>query len=105
MLVDYLLWVQRSERGSGYGEEPFWSNLYGLVLDEKKVKGLFPKALSKLRQYRKGYPALETVVSKYLAEAEQDWDISNDETSYYFALGMALERIFPGEKKEKKEGE
>ena len=44
-------------------------------------------------------------MSKYLAEAEQDWDISNDETSYYFALGMALERIFSGEKKEKKEGE
>jgi len=105
MLVDYLLWVQRSERGSGYGEEPFWSNLYGLVLDEKKIKGLFPKALSKLRQYRKGHSALETVVSKYLAEAEQDWNISNDETSYYFALGMTLRRLFSKNKEEKKEGE
>ena len=105
MLVDYLLWVQRSERGSGYGEEPFWSNLYGLILDEKKIKGLFPKALSKLRQYRKGYSALETVVSKYLAEAEQDWNISNDETSYYFALGMTLRRLFSKNKEEKKEEE
>lgn len=101
MLIDYLLWVQRSERGSGFGEEPFWSNMHGLVLDEKKVKGLFPKALGKLRQYKRGDPALETVVSKYLAEAEQSWGISNDETSYYFALGMALSGVFRGVKKEK----
>jgi len=105
MLVDYLLWVQRSERGSGYGEEPFWSNLYGLVLDDKKVKRLYPKAIGKLRQYRKGYPALEEVASKYLAEAEQDWNISNDETSYYFALGMTLRRLFSKNKEEKKEEE
>jgi len=101
MLIDYLLWVQRSERGSGFGEEPFWSNMYGLVLDEKKVKSLFPKALGKLRQYKKGYPTFETVVSKYLAEAEQGWGISNDETSYFFALGMALSGVFRGVKKEK----
>ena len=107
MLVDYLLWVQRDERGiKDFGKEPFWSNLYGLILDEKKIKGLFPKAISKLRQYGKGKPILEAVVSKYLAEAEQNWDISNDETSYYFALGMTLRRLFSKNKEEeKKEGE
>ena len=109
MLVDYLLWVQRNERGiKDFGKEPFWSNLYGLVLDEKKVKRLYPKAIGKLRQYRKGYPALEEVASKYLAEAEQNWDISNDEASYYFALGMTLRRLFSKDKEkegEKKEGE
>jgi len=109
MLVDYLLWVQRDERGiKDFGKEPFWSNLYGLVLDEKKIKGLFPKAISKLRQYGKGKPTLEAVVSKYLAEAEQNWDISNDEASYYFALGMTLGRLFSKDKEkeeEKKEGE
>jgi len=94
MLVDYLLWVQRSERGSRFGEEPFWSNLYGLILDEKKVKRLFPKAISKLRQYKKAYPILEKVVGKYLAKAKQDWNISNDEISYYFALGMILRNMF-----------
>ena len=109
MLVDYLLWVQRDERGiKDFGKEPFWSNLYGLILDEKKIKGLFPKAISKLRQYGKGKPTLEAVVSKYLAEAEQNWDISNDEASYYFALGMTLGRLFSKDKEkeeEKKEGE
>ncbi len=109
MLVDYLLWVQRDERGiKDFGKEPFWSNLYGLILDEKKIKGLFPKAISKLRQYGKGKPILEAVVSKYLAEAEQNWDISNDEASYYFALGMTLRRLFSKDKEkeeEKKEGE
>ena len=109
MLVDYLLWVQRDERGiKDFGKEPFWSNLYGLILDEKKIKGLFPKAISKLRQYGKGKPTLEAVVSKYLAEAEQSWDISNDEASYYFALGMTLGRLFSKDKEkeeEKKEGE
>lgn len=98
MLIDYLLWIQRNERGAGFGEEPFWSNLYGLVLDEKKVKRLFPKALGKLRQYRRGFPTLEAIVGKYLADAEQGWDISNDEISYYFVLGMTLRKSFTEEK-------
>jgi len=98
MLVEYLLYVQRKERGAEFGREPFWSNLYGLILDEKKVKGLFPKVINKLRQYGRGYPLLEKVVGKQLAKAEHDWNISNDETSYYFALGLTLRKMFLEEK-------
>lgn len=101
VLVGYLLYVQRTERLAGFGEEPFWPNLYGLVLDEKKIKNIFTKSLSKLRQYNRGYPTLESVVSKHLAETEGNWTLSNDETSYYFALGMTLEPVFL--KKEEKE--
>jgi len=101
MLTDYLLSVQRTERRCGFGEEPFWGKLYGLMLDEKKIKNIFKEAIAKLRQYRKGYPTLEGIVGEYLAKVERKWNLSKEEISYYFALGMVLGRIFKPEKEDK----
>ncbi|HEC76333.1 MAG TPA: TIGR02556 family CRISPR-associated protein [Thermoplasmatales archaeon] len=104
MLVDYLLWVQRTEKKSEFGQEPFWSKLHGLVLDERKMKNIFREAIAKLRQYRKTFPSLEKIAGKYLAEAEGKWKLSQEEISYYFALGMTLRNIFSFEKNEKSNG-
>jgi CRISPR-associated protein Csh1 len=90
MLVDYLLSVQRSVRGAGFGEEPFWNSLHGLVLDENRIKMIFKDALAKLRQYRMAYPSFESAVGEYLANAGEKWHTSKDMLSYYFALGMTL---------------
>jgi len=100
MLVDHVLYVQRANRGVGFGDEPFWNNLYGLVMDEKKIKNIFVKALAKMRQYRSGYPSLEAITAKYLAEAEGRWNLSNDELSYYFVLGLTLGKVFIQKKNE-----
>jgi len=100
MLVDYLLWAQRYERKEhfgkelDFGKEPFWSNLHSLILDEKKVKYLFVKTINKLRQYKRSYPSLEKLVGKYLAQSGDKWDLSKDEISYYFALGMVFGNTF-----------
>ena len=94
MLVEYLLGVQRRERKAKFGEEPFWDKLYGLMMDERKIKNIFREALNKLRQYKKGFKSLEEIAGKYLVEAENKWDISKDEISYYFALGITLSNIF-----------
>ena len=66
-----------------------------------------------INEYREGYPSeivhpviylgkgdyswLETLISKYLIEADENsWVISDDEISYYFALGLNFGRVFKG---------
>jgi len=93
-LVNYLLYVQRDERGIKWGEEPFRSKLYGLILDEAKIKKIFGKAVGKLAEYRRSYPTLEKIAGKYLSEAGTEWKLSKDEISYYFTLGLTLGGIF-----------
>jgi len=104
MLADYLLYVQRSVRGAQYGEEPFWSKLYGLMLDERKIKNIFRESIGKLRQYQKGYPTLESIVGEYLAIAGEKWHTSKDMLSYYFALGITLGKTLKSEKVAQQEG-
>jgi CRISPR-associated protein Csh1 len=91
-LVDYLLKVQREERKVGFGEEPFWDKIHSLMLDERKVKKLFGQAIGKLRQYRRGYPALEELAGRYLMDSGEGWNLSSDEVSYYFTLGLTLSK-------------
>ncbi|MEM2914794.1 MAG: type I-B CRISPR-associated protein Cas8b/Csh1, partial [Candidatus Bathyarchaeia archaeon] len=92
--VEYVLNTQRNERNVGYGEEPFLVKLHGFLLDEKRVKKIFSEALNKLRQYRRGYPCLEEAVSRCMLESGEGWDLSKDEISYYFTLGLTLSKEF-----------
>ncbi len=91
ILTQFLLDVQYANRQS----TPFKSKLYGLRLDEKRLKRLFPKIIEKFREYRIVYPWLEEATSRYLIKAEEHgWSLSKDEISYYFALGLNLGRVF-----------
>ena len=91
-LVNFLLYVQRKERNASYGDEPFRSKLYGLMLDELKIKKIFSQAVQKLNEY-KTTSKLEEMASKYLLTSEGKWDISRDEISYYFTLGLCMGNI------------
>jgi len=101
VLTRFLLDIQSQERGS----TPFRSKLRGLRLDELKIKNLFPDITEKLRQYDAPYYQwLEEMISQYFIAADDEgWDISKNEVSYYFALGLNLGRSF--KIKEEKEGE
>lgn len=91
VLAKYLMDIQLAQRGSA----PFRSKLYGLKLDERKIKKLLPQMIEKLREYKVVYSDLEQLTSEYLLNAENDgWDVSKDEISYYFALGLNLGGIF-----------
>jgi CRISPR-associated protein Csh1 len=93
VLVSFLLDVQYAKRK----DTPFRKKLHGLRLNKRLIKRLFPEIIEKLRQYDAGYPWLETLISKYFIEADEtDWIISDDEISYYFALGLNFGRIFKG---------
>ncbi len=92
VLVNYLLWVQRSERDLDYGQEPFRSKLYGLNIDESKIKKIYKEAVEKLVEYGRS-SILQHYAGQYLLEAGNIWNLSKDEISYYFSLGLALGNI------------
>jgi CRISPR-associated protein Cas8b/Csh1 subtype I-B len=83
--------VQYANRQSS----PFSDKLYGLRIDERRAKKLFPEIIEKLREYKMAYPSLEAATSKALLEAEnKGWNLAADEVSYFFTLGMILAPIF-----------
>jgi CRISPR-associated protein Csh1 len=87
VLAKYLLDVQYANRKS----TPFRSKLSGLRLDENKLKRLFPEIVEKLAEYNVAYSPLQETISKAFIETENHgWNLSKDEISYYFALGLNL---------------
>ncbi len=103
VLVQKLLNIQRLPEVSNaqIGKEPFRPRLKGLKLDEKQVKKLLPEIQNKLEEYGKNYyRETESIISGYLVSAGNKWDMTNDEISYYFVLGMNLADLFKSENKE-----
>jgi len=95
VLTQKLLNIQYQERNA----TPFRIKLKGLNLDERQVKKLLPEIQNKLEEYGKNYyRTLESLISKYFVSAGDGWKISNDETSFYFVLGMNLSYIFKTKK-------
>ena len=90
-LAQLLLNIQHQERGA----QPFRIKLHGLKLDEKLVKRLLPEIQNKLEEYDKNYyRGLEALISKYMMQAGDGWNISKDDISFYFVLGMNLNYLF-----------
>jgi CRISPR-associated protein Csh1 len=100
VLSQLLMNIQYRNRGA----TPFRAKLQGLKLDEKKVKALLPDIQNKLEEYDSNYyQDLETLASEYFIQAQDDWDLSRDEVSFYFSLGMNLSKYFRTEKEEEKD--
>lgn len=98
VLSQYLLNIQYQERKA----TPFRVKLKGLKLDERQIKKLLPEIQNKLEEYGKNYYRdLESIISNYFISSGNDWNITNDEISFYFVLGMNLSDLF---KKEKNNG-
>lgn len=101
ILAQNLMDKQRMMRETD--EPPFRKKLANLRLNEKKVKQLFPEISQTIDiynskaepQYRKSYSDLRETVGHYLLLSDQNgWNISDDEISYYFTLGMSLNQVF-----------
>jgi len=82
------------------GATPFMTKLWGLSLDQKKIQKLYPMLINKLREYKIAYRDLEGLTSLNLLESSENWNLSRDETSFYFTLGMTLGRVLKSNKKE-----
>ena len=100
VLAQFLLDIQYQERNA----TPFRSRLNSLKLNEKILKRLLPEIIAKLEQYGKNYyKALETSISEYLVNSDLS-DLKDDEISFYFTLGMNLNKRFKPDKAERKQG-
>ena len=98
VLSQYLLNIQYQERKA----TPFRIKLKGLKLDKKQIIKLLPEIQNKLEEYGKNYYRdLESIISNYFISSGNDWNITNDEISFCFVLGMNLSYLF---KKEKNNG-
>lgn len=82
---------------------PFFNKLWGLSLDHKKIKKLYPMVINKLREYNITYLELEEEISHNLILSEKDWNLTRDETSYYFVLGYTLYKFDLNEGDDKNE--
>ena len=78
---------QPEQRNSG----AFYSRLNSLKMSEKIVKRVFVEVINKLTEYKKKhyYFELEKIIATYLTSGNFK-ELSNDEMSYYFVLGMNL---------------
>lgn len=95
VLAQKLLNIQYQERKA----TPFRNRLNSLKMKEKIIKRLLPEITEKLEQYDKNYyRELEEVISEYLLHAK--FEISDDELSFYFTMGMNLANKFKTEEKE-----
>jgi len=91
VLTQKLLKIQYQERKA----TPFMKKLNGLKLDEKKVRALLPAVQGKLEEYGKNYYRdLESLISSYFVKSGNNWNLTNDEISFYFVLGMNLANKF-----------
>lgn len=95
VLAQKLLNIQYQERGA----KPFRSRLNSLKMNERILKRLLPEMIEKLEQYNKNYyHELEEIISSYLLSAK--FELSDDELSFSFTMGMNLAGHFKTEEKE-----
>jgi len=95
VLVKWLLNIQLKKRDS----TPFRSRLNSLRLNQKIIKRLLPEVIEKLNQYDTSYQELEEAISQYLLKAT--FDISDNEISFYFTMGMNLAKEFKSDNENK----
>lgn len=97
VLVQKLLNIQWKDKNA----TPFRSKLQGLRLDEALVKRLSWEAQNKLEEYGKNYyRKLENLIAQYMIAAEQRWNCTNNEISFYFTMGMNMAGLFKTKKEE-----
>ena len=101
VLAQNVMDIQYRERKA----RPFRSRLNGLKLDARAIKRLLPESIEKLEQYKSNYyRELETTIALLMESGEPELKMQSvDEISFYFAMGMNLNKQFKS--KEGTEGE
>jgi CRISPR-associated protein Csh1 len=94
-LVDTVLYVQKEELGS----PAFFKKLHGLRLNQEYLKRIKTETEFKLHQYRDAVQRLKaeynlklllSELSLIWCKTEGRWDISEDEATFFFTLGLNL---------------
>lgn len=70
----------------------FMKELNGLNIDVDLINKKFPKLISKLRQFDREFPDLESAALRYFATENKG--ITKDEISFVFTMGLVLQKDF-----------
>lgn len=78
------------------GAKPFRSRFNGLKLDHRAIKRLLPESIEKLEQYKENYyRELEEAIALLMESGEPELKAQSvDEISFYFVMGMNLNKQF-----------
>lgn len=80
---------------------PFRTKLHGLKMNEALIKRLLPEIQNKLEEYEKNYyKDLESLIANYFVLAGLNWNEADNELSFYFVLGMDMQKLFKHAKEE-----
>ena len=83
---------------------PFRTKLHGLKMNEALIKRLLPEIQNKLEEYGKNYYRdLESIIAQHFILAGVNWKETDDELSFYFVLGMDMQKLFKNEKEDEEQ--
>lgn len=83
---------------------PFRTKLHGLKINQALIQRLLPEIQNKLEEYGKNYYRdLESVIAQHFILAGEDWEETDDELSFYFVLGMDMQKLFKNEKEDEEQ--
>ncbi|MGI6198696.1 MAG: TIGR02556 family CRISPR-associated protein [Candidatus Cloacimonadaceae bacterium] len=99
VMTQHLLDIQYVDRDAA----PFRTRLNGLKLNPALMNRIFTEAREKLEQYGKNYyRELQSDIAQLMITGGLE-DLSNDEISYFFTLGMTLNKQFKNKDQEETE--
>lgn len=82
----------------------FLNKLRGFSLNHKQLQNLYPTLISKLKDYNIWYTQdIERCIAELLIKTDSNWNLTRDETSYYFTLGFTMYKYEKKEEDEKDE--
>jgi CRISPR-associated protein Csh1 len=97
VLAQKLLNIQWREKKA----TPFRTKLHGLNMNEALIKRLLPEIQNKLEEYGKNYyKELESIIAQYFVNSGTNWRETDDELSFYFVIGMDMQKLFKNEKED-----
>ncbi|MGC9514573.1 TIGR02556 family CRISPR-associated protein [Methanocrinis sp.] len=100
LLAQKLLNIQWRDKNA----TPFRTKLHGLKMNEALVKKLLPEIQNKLEEYGKNYYRdLESIIAQHFILAGVNWKETDDELSFYFVLGMDMQKLFKNEKEDEQQ--
>ena len=83
------------------GAMPFRTKLHGLKMNRVLIKRLLPDIQNKLEEYENNYyKELESIIALHFVKAGINWNETDDELSFYFVLGMDMQKLFKNEKED-----
>lgn len=99
--VSKVLFVQSQNLGSS----PFYKKLRGMKLDRKRLQVIFPDARNKIQQYDAFglVHELDPLVADAWVLCGDKWEISDDEATLAFTIGLSLDYAINKTEKEVKQ--